>query len=56
MKSHFVLLLIFSLMISVFFALLLKEGKREVLKYSAIWFALMVGISLAVAWLMYPFS
>ncbi len=46
---------IFALMVSVFFATLIENGLENIFKAAVKIFLLMMVISLAVAWLMYPF-
>jgi hypothetical protein len=45
----------YALLVSGFFALLWREGRRERWRLFAILFASLVLGGLAVAWLMYPF-
>lgn len=53
--DHFLIMTLYALLVSAFFALLWREEKRaRVLLFVKIFFALVVG-ALAVAWLMYPF-
>jgi len=56
MPSHFSLLLVFALSLSVVLAGLLRANARERVKYALRSFALFVGIGVAIAWFMYPFS
>lgn len=53
--SHFLLMLLHALLVSSFFSLLWRRGKRDQLKLFVQIFAGMVGGGLLVAWLMYPF-
>lgn len=54
--SHFPALLVFGLCVSVVLACLTKRDAAARIK-SALWsFLLFVLISVAIAWLMYPFS
>ena len=55
MQSHFVLLLIFALCVSVVFAVLMREDAREQLALGAKMFAGMAGAALIFGWLMFPF-
>lgn len=55
MKSHFVLMLIFSLCVSSVFAGLLREQAREQLVIGAKMFGGMVGAAIVLGWLMLPF-
>jgi hypothetical protein len=53
--DHFLIMTLYALLISMFFALLWRSGKRErVSLFVRLFLALVVG-ALAVAWLMYPF-
>lgn len=53
--DHFLILTLYALLISMFFALLWRSEKRErVGLFVKLFLALVVG-ALAVAWLMYPF-
>lgn len=55
LKSHFVLLLIFSLCVSIVFATLMREQTKEQLILAAKMFAGLVGAAIVIGWLMYPF-
>lgn len=55
MLSHFLLMVLYALLVSVFFALLWRRGRREQVKLFCQIFLGMVGGGLLVAWLMYPF-
>ena len=53
--DHFLIMTIYALLISLFFALLWRnEGRERVALFVKLFLALVVG-ALAVAWLMYPF-
>jgi len=53
--SHFLLLVLYALLVSVFFAILWRNEKRERIRLFVQIFLGMVGGALIVAWLMYPF-
>ena len=55
MKSHFFHLLLYSSLVAVFFAVLLKSDRKEQLKFGGLVWIAMVGGVLALAWLMSPF-
>ena len=55
MKSHFLHLLLYSTLVAVFFAALLKTDRKEQLKFGGLIWIAMVGGVLALAWLMMPF-
>ncbi|HKQ59686.1 MAG TPA: hypothetical protein VJS92_00290 [Candidatus Polarisedimenticolaceae bacterium] len=55
MRSHFLHLLLYSTLVALFFAVLLRRTRRDQLRLGgALWLA-MVGGALALAYLMYPF-
>ena len=53
--DHFLIMTIYALLVSSFFALLWREGKRERWRLFGILLASLLLGGLAVAWLMYPF-
>ena len=53
--SHLGILVIFSVLVAAFFALLTRETPREGVKLFLILAASMILLSLLVAYLMYPF-
>jgi len=55
MESHLLLMLIFSLCVSIVFAALLREDTREQLVVAAKMFGAMVAAALILGWLMLPF-
>ena len=55
MLSHFLLMVLYALIVSLFFTLLWRRGRREQIKLFLQIFLGMVGGGLLVAWLMYPF-
>lgn len=55
MKSHFLHLLLFSTIVSVFFAVLVRRLRRDRLRFAAALWLAMVGGALALAYLMFPF-
>ena len=55
MRSHFLLLLLFSFFVALVFAALLRDDPREQLRFGALMFGSLVGAALVVGWLMYPF-
>jgi hypothetical protein len=53
--DHFLIMTLYAFLISLFFALLWRNGRRErAALFVKLFLALVVG-ALAVAWLMYPF-
>lgn len=55
MASHFLLLILFSFFVSLVFAVLMREGPREQLKFGLLLFAGFLVAAIALGWLMYPF-
>lgn len=53
--SHFFLMVLYALLLSVFFAVLWRRRFRDQVKLFLQLFLGMVGGGLLVAWLMYPF-
>lgn len=53
--SHFLLMVVFALIVSLFFAALWRRERRDqVILFLQLFFGMVVG-GLLVAWLMYPF-
>ena len=55
MLSHFLLMVLYALIVSLFFTLLWRRERKEQIKLFLQIFLGMVGGGLVVAWLMYPF-
>ena len=53
--SHFVLMVLYSLVVSLFFTLLWRRERKDQVRLFLQLFLGMVGGGLLVAWLMYPF-
>ena len=53
--DHFLIMAIYALLVSGFFALLWRDGARERWRLFGILLAALLLGGLAVAWLMYPF-
>ena len=53
--SHFFLMVLYSLVVSLFFTLLWRRERKEQVRLFLQLFLAMVGGGLLVAWLMYPF-
>lgn len=53
--SHFLLMVLYALMVSVFFTVLWRREREEQIKLFLQLFLGMVGGGLLLAWLMYPF-
>ncbi len=55
MKNHFLLMIIFSIPVSLVFTFIAKENTKERLKYFFFLFGSFILLSIAAGWLMYPF-
>ncbi|MFH1572355.1 MAG: hypothetical protein ABIG68_00130 [Acidobacteriota bacterium] len=55
MNSHIFWMVVFSLMVSLVFTFLIKEGAKERIKYFFYLFGSFVLISILASWLMYSF-
>lgn len=53
--DHFLAMTLYALLVSAFFALLWRQGRRERWRLFGLLLASLVLGGLAVAWLMYPF-
>lgn len=53
--SHFSAIAIFSVSVSIVFALTTKETARECFQYAVFLFFSFLGVALALGWVMYPF-
>ncbi len=53
--DHFIVMAVYAVLVSAFFALLWREERRERLRLFGILLAALLVGGLAVAWLMYPF-
>jgi hypothetical protein len=52
--SHFGALALFSLLVSIVFALITKNTPREQFRYGVFVFLSFLAVAVAVGWLMYP--
>ena len=55
MRSHLFHMLIYSTVVSTFFATMFRETPRERLRLGSMLWGAMVGGGLLLAWLMFPF-
>lgn len=55
MSTHFTLLLVFAFLVSLVFAVLVKDRPREQARFGAAVFGIFVLSALVLGWLMYPF-
>lgn len=56
MTSHFLLMLLFSFFVALVFAVLMREGPRDRIRFGAMVFGGFVVSAVVIGWLMYPFS
>ena len=52
--SHFLFMVLYALLVSVVFAMLLRDDRREQLKSGAMMFGGFIAAALALSWLMFP--
>ena len=55
MHSHFFLLILFALFVSIVFAALMRDDARSQIQFGAVMFASFVAGAVVLGWLMYPF-
>jgi hypothetical protein len=55
MQSHFLLLIVFALLVSTVFATLLRDDPPSQIRLGAMMFAAFVGSAVVLGWLMFPF-
>jgi hypothetical protein len=55
MTSHLLLLLLFSFLVAIVFAMLLRDEPREQLRFGGMVFGGFVVSAVLLGWLMYPF-
>ena len=55
MTSHFLLMVLFSALVSLVFSFMTKYGARERIRYFFFLFGAYVLISVVAGWLMFPF-
>ena len=54
-QSHLALLVLFSCLVSLVFAVLLRDEPREQLRFGGLVFGGFVASAIVLGWLMYPF-
>jgi heme/copper-type cytochrome/quinol oxidase subunit 4 len=54
--SHFLLLLLFSFLVALVFAVLMRNEPRDQVRFGAMVFGTFVLSAVVIGWLMYPFS
>jgi heme/copper-type cytochrome/quinol oxidase subunit 4 len=54
MTSHFWLMVLFSVFVSLVFALLMRDEPKEQLRFGGLLFAGFVATAVILGWLMYP--
>ncbi len=55
MGDHFLLLVLFSFLVSVVFAVLMRDEPREQVKLGLLFLGGFIAAGIALGWLMYPF-
>ena len=56
MTSHFLLMTLFSFLVAVVFAVLMKDKPRDQVRFGAMVFGGFMMSAVVLGWLMYPFS
>ena len=56
MTSHFLLLVLFSFLVALVFAVLMRNEPRDQVRFGAMVFGVFVVSAVVIGWLMYPFS
>ena len=56
MTSHFLMLLLFSFLVALVFAVLMRNEPRDQVRFGAMVFGVFVLSAVVIGWLMYPFS
>ena len=54
MTNHFLLLSVFAFLVSLVFAVLMKDDPRAQLRMGGIMFGTFLAVALVLGWLMYP--
>lgn len=55
MTSHFWLMVLYAIFVSVVFAVLMKDDRREQMKTAAMMTGAFVAVAYVLGWLMFPF-
>lgn len=55
MTSHFLILTVFAFFVSIGFSLLMRNEKKEQIRFGIYAFLCFVGSAFFIGWLMYPF-
>lgn len=55
MTSHFWLMVLYAVFVSVVFAVLMNDDRREQVKTTAMMLGAFVAVAYVLGWLMYPF-
>lgn len=53
--SHFLFMVVYALLVSIVFAALLKDSRREQIRTGAMMFGGFIVAALVIGWLMFPF-
>lgn len=54
MTSHFLLLILFAILVSIVFAVLMRDDPRQQIRTAAVMVAGFVATAVLLGWLMYP--
>jgi hypothetical protein len=53
--SHFLFMVVYALLVSIVFATLVKDARREQLKTAGMMFAGFLAAAIVIGWIMFPF-
>ena len=53
--SHFLYMVVYALLVSIVFATLLKDNRREQVRTARMMFGGFIAAALVIGWVMYPF-
>jgi hypothetical protein len=53
--SHFLFMVVYALLVSIVFATLVKDQRREQLRTGLMMFGAFLAVAVVMGWLMYPF-
>jgi len=55
LTSHFFILTLFAFLVSIAFSLLMRNTRKEQIRFAILAFACFIGSAFVIGWLMFPF-